>query len=552
MISNKTEGIQQDMQLINSQRYKVWRFLLNSHTLFFALFPPIALYAINIARFPGDQIFRSLIVLAIAGLGLFALGWLISRDIERSTLFASLVLFFSMNYGHAYTGLGSLISEIWKYSGNEIDLGNTSLGRHIVLLIIWIALAVVIYKAITRKEQWMHTAPIFLFLVAVTAFLFPTVRIILSWGEIRTVLAENISSGGIDMELTLDNDLEKPDVYYIFLDGYGREDILEEFYNYDNSYFLKELEGQGFYIAKRSRSNYSNTVTSLASSLNMNYLDEIAEIPPDDVLCRKVLAQSIDSSEIMRFFRNLGYQFIAFSTGFTTTEITDADLYLQSEEIGLNPFESLLIRNSILLPFFNFASFMGIPFEYPGYSGHRERISFTLDQLRLLSVEAGPKFVFAHIAAPHPPFVFDANGIATDQRYPFVFWDGDMFQGTYEDYIQGYSDQVTFLNNSLLIWLKDLLGKFPLKTIIILQSDHGPRSIMEWRSPSQDAMREATAILNAYYLPGVDKSVLYDEISPVNTFRVVLNSYFNADLDLLEDRTFFMSTGCQDFSYELK
>ena len=552
MISNNAEEIQQNRQYKFSQRHKVWRLLLNSHTLFFALFPPIALYAINIARFPGDLIFRSLIVLAIAGLGLIALGWLISRDIERSTLFASLILFFSMNYGHAYTGLQSLISEIGKLLGKEISLGISALGGHIVLSIIWIALTVLIYKTITRKEHRMQNAPTFLFLVAVTAFLIPTVRIVWRWGEIRTVLSENQSHGGIDLELTSNDDLGKPDVYYIFLDAYGREDILEEFYNYDNSYFLDELEGLGFYIAERSRSNYSNTITSLASSINMNYLDEIADIPSDDVLCRMVLAQSIDSSESIRIFRNLGYQFIAFSTGFTTTEITDADLYLQSEEIGLNPFESLLLRNSILLPIFNFSSFMRIPFEYPGYSGHRERISFTLDQLRLLTDEPGPKFVFAHIVSPHPPFVFDANGIATDQRYPFVIWDGDLFQGTYEEYIQGYSDQVTFLNKSLLMWLKDLLGKSPSKSIIILQGDHGPRSTMEWGSPSEDAMREGTAILNAYYLPGIDASVFYDEISPVNTFRLVLNSYFNADLDFLEDRTFFMSTGCQDFSYELK
>jgi hypothetical protein len=537
IVSNKLEEIQEELKLMISQRKKVWWYLRNSHPLFFALFPPIALYAINIARFPGDQIIQSLIVLVIAGFVFFSLGWLVSRDIERSTLIASLILFFSMNYGHAYTALGSLISEIWEYSGNEIDLGNTSLGRHIVLLIIWIALAVVIHKAITRKEQRKNTAPTFLFLVSVIAFLIPTVRILLSWGQIRTVLAENISSGGIDVEITLDDDLEKPDVYYIFLDGYGREDILEEFFNYDNSYFLEELEGQGFFVAKRSRSNYSNTITSLASSINMKYLEEIAEIPSDDVQCRMLLAQSIDSNEIMRIFRNLGYQFIAFSTGFMTTEITDADLYFESEGIGLNPFESMLIRNSILLPFFDFSSFMGMP--------------FILDQLRLLASEAGPKFVFAHIVAPHPPFVFDADGIATDQRYPFVIWDGDMFQGTDEEYIQGYSDQVTFLNNSLLMWLEDLLGKRHLKPIIILQGDHGPRSTVVWRSPSQDAMREATAILNAYYLPGVDSSALYDEISPVNTFRVVLNEYFNADLDLLEDRTFFMSTGCQDFSTEL-
>ena len=65
-------------------------------------------------------------------------------------------------------------------------------------------------------------------------------------------------------------------------------------------------------------------------------------------------------------------------------------------------------------------------------------------------------------------------------------------------------------------------------------------------------MREATAILNAYYLPGVGNEALYDEISPVNTFRVILNEYFSANLELLPDRTFFMSTGCQDFYTELE
>ena len=43
-------------------------------------------------------------------------------------------------------------------------------------------------------------------------------------------------------------------------------------------------------------------------------------------------------------------------------------------------------------------------------------------------------------------------------------------------------------------------------------------------------------IFNAYLATdkGFEK-VLYDSISPINTFRVVLNYYFDADLDLLED-----------------
>jgi len=46
-------------------------------------------------------------------------------------------------------------------------------------------------------------------------------------------------------------------------------------------------------------------------------------------------------------------------------------------------------------------------------------------------------------------------------------------------------------------------------------------------------------ILNAYHLPGDGNSQLYDSISPVNTFRVIFNQYFGADLKLLEDRSYY-------------
>jgi len=46
------------------------------------------------------------------------------------------------------------------------------------------------------------------------------------------------------------------------------------------------------------------------------------------------------------------------------------------------------------------------------------------------------------------------------------------------------------------------------------------------------------SILNAYYFPDQDYSDLYDSISPVNSFRVVLNRYLGAAYPILEDLTF--------------
>jgi hypothetical protein len=45
--------------------------------------------------------------------------------------------------------------------------------------------------------------------------------------------------------------------------------------------------------------------------------------------------------------------------------------------------------------------------------------------------------------------------------------------------------------------------------------------------------------LSAYYFPGKKYNGLHDGISPVNSFRVVLNSFFGANLPLLPDRSFY-------------
>jgi hypothetical protein len=55
-------------------------------------------------------------------------------------------------------------------------------------------------------------------------------------------------------------------------------------------------------------------------------------------------------------------------------------------------------------------------------------------------------------------------------------------------------------------------------------------------------LHERMRILNAYYFPGGRYEGLYDSISPVNSFRVVLSTYFGARLPLLPDRNYFSTS----------
>ena len=58
------------------------------------------------------------------------------------------------------------------------------------------------------------------------------------------------------------------------------------------------------------------------------------------------------------------------------------------------------------------------------------------------------------------------------------------------------------------------------------------------------------AILNALYLPDGGNAVLYDIISPINTYRLIFDLYFGAELPLLEDASYY-STYDEPFAFEV-
>jgi len=57
-------------------------------------------------------------------------------------------------------------------------------------------------------------------------------------------------------------------------------------------------------------------------------------------------------------------------------------------------------------------------------------------------------------------------------------------------------------------------------------------------------IRIAYSILNASYLPGVEISENEVALSPVNTFRMILNAYFGGQISYLPDNS-YISAGDQ-------
>jgi hypothetical protein len=84
------------------------------------------------------------------------------------------------------------------------------------------------------------------------------------------------------------------------------------------------------------------------------------------------------------------------------------------------------------------------------------------------------------------------------------------------------------MNTRILQAVQTILAESRTDPIIVIQSDHGALGVS-----AEDRMK----ILNAYYLPGDASRLIYDTISPVNTFRLIRREYFGANLALLEDRS---------------
>ena len=143
----------------------------------------------------------------------------------------------------------------------------------------------------------------------------------------------------------------------------------------------------------------------------------------------------------------------------------------------------------------------------------RTRIRFTFEGLKNVPRSDSPRFVLAHILDPHPPFVFDRQGGRAIKPDP----------------AEAYVDEVLFLNSQLRKVIAEILSEAEREPIIVLQGDHGfiptgtPRS-------EQASLRAKFGILNAYYLPDGGTDRLYESISPVNSFRVDLESLFRYDL----------------------
>lgn len=307
----------------------------------------------------------------------------------------------------------------------------------------------------------------------------------------------------------------KPDIYYFICDAYTSNASLRAF-DFNNVVFKNALHKRGFYITENSKSNYPITYPSIASSLNMGY----TSLEKDELLRYSqisLLKNFIRTNVLFDFLAKHSYQIVSLSHLFPNTilpplirrdrvyyywETTKSSIYYTFISRVLDMFSSLK------------ESKWNSQFESYAYSTNLpDKIDSVVEH------STGPKFVYAHFMATHPPYVFDSTS-------KFQFHADDKPLAT------EYIAQVKILNKQLLSIIDRILEKNRSNSVIIIQADHGSHLL---------SVEETFTIQNNYYFPDQNYEELYQSITPVNSFRIILNKYFNQDLPILEDKTIRVS-----------
>ncbi len=434
----------------------------------------------------------SFFIISAAGIAIyFLIRWIIKDRIKSAILLTAIlfiVLFFRDIYELlAFSGVTKLVSDFSIFVGELF----------FAIIIVVLVLAPIIIWLYKSKRKFLKLNSYLNLLT--TIFL---VIEIIGLGFIEVTKVELKSK--IDIKEPLEEIQNKPDIYFIILDGYTGFSGLKKYWNFDNSELKKFMKKNGFFIAENGKTIYNVTNYSIASTLNMAELNFEA----DNLYAKSSylsLANIIKKNIVVEFLSEVGYDFINLSL----FDIRDKKKFY--EDIYFLKSGNIYQSRTIYGHLYEIQNEINADMAYINLD-----IFNRLKNMRS-APNGKPKFIYAHIMMPHPPYYFDAEGNKNDFKV-----------ANDPNNKNSYLDQLKYTNHLLMESLNEVLNSSGNPPIIVVQGDHGFRRFKEKNKKDVEY-----SVLSCYYFPGKDYSSFTDSMKTINTFRLIFNKYFNQNFQLL-------------------
>jgi hypothetical protein len=320
-----------------------------------------------------------------------------------------------------------------------------------------------------------------------------------------------------------------PDIYLVMLDGYPRSDTLAKDFDYDNGPFLAGMIERGFAVASQSHSNYNATELTLASMLNAEQVPDLPGVAGHTAnreAQSRLLTRAINQGRALDALREEGYEIVTAPSGFSGVTLYGADRTIAGG--GISSFELEVLQQGMMrqiLPDLQ-RSWLS--------DQHRARLLTTFDQLGELPAEHPdhPRFVFAHLLAPHPPVVLGPQGELRDGWPCFPTTCSMFYGGQYygDAALPQTRDEIEYLNTRVVTVADQIIARSDSPPVIVFFSDHGSRHDFDDR----DEMLRSFFIASTPGQPGL----FPDDVTPINIIPRLLNAYAGTNLSMATEESY--------------
>ena len=479
---------------------KLWKRLFLTVTSITAtsLFPVIFLYCTNIGEAHFNEIIKPCLEFLFISIILFIVGMVIYKNVLKAAFISVVFMLFFVNYTSIETVVRKLNYNLRYW--------------HIVSILLFLFAHICYFVYKWKSEEALKRV------LQLVSIMFCGL-ILINGITIIPDIMKNFSQPQTQKEVTamaVENQ-NSPDVYYIVLDEYSPFLTLEKYFNYYPKDFESFLVENGFTISYTSKNESPGTHINTTNALNLNYIVSVDMSVKDTLPYRQ-------NPEFFKVFENQNYDVHIANQNYA---LVWKDEYYDT----LNPFGKNGTANSFLenKSDNNFNKFGVLVRERtPLYILNdntesditRENVQKLFDYIQINAEKSEsnkPKLTFTHICSPHVPFVFDENGGTVELSESQNWADKKYYLGQYKYITSRLQETIDFI-----------LKNNP-DSIIIIQSDHGPRGgNKEMAIEYIDQLN----IFNAVYYKG--EAVNIEGQSGLNTLRIVLNQLFHMDYEMLE------------------
>ena len=460
----------------------------------------------TVAENPGVSSATDQVVVVAAALGLTALVYLALRAVLRGP------------DGRRWAAFLTLLAVVWFFWYRRLAGLVAAVGieaEHLVAVPLLLGLTAAALVLVRRRPAALDGAARFLTLTGTLLAAF----------SITNIAADHARSASLLRESTLLRDLARPvagarqpavqrDIYVIVMDQYAGSSVLRERFGYDNAPFEDSLRALGFHVPALVRSNYAHTLLSLPSILNAAHLDELEGEVGEEGSDPSIANRLVGRSRVAAFVKSRGYRYVFYPSQWwhATQGSPQADVEPQVWD-GVEPARELTrtaLRRAVLAGTLLPGRFQQTPV------WDADHVQRTLRGVALARRYGRPVFVVAHLLSPHAPFTVDRDCRSPPRR-------------------RSYVEQIECLNRRVLALVRELIATSDPAPVIVLQSDHGTKTLGfdDWPSAAQvpaPAARERLAAFGAYYLPAGGAAAFGDTVTAVNVLGNVLRHYFGAEL----------------------